>query len=199
MIKTFFLTPTNRAAVFLRRYVYGNDAKCPRPQGYHNAMIYLSDAEILTDGDGYWRTPEQDSPHNDPRWPTHCECGYIFTPDGADWQEFTDRLYTDGTNTYRHRELPVGAMYYADWLPKNMFWDNKTDDCLTVVTPGGQWNIDSRANNCTLPNDRLHRCWVRHGDPPNITVDKRGLTCSAGAGSIICGSYHGFLQNGQLT
>jgi hypothetical protein len=90
-------------------------------------------------------------------------------------------------------------MYYASWLPKDMYWDNKTDEHLMVITPGGEWCIDSRASNCTLPNDRLHRCWVRHGEPPNITVDKAGHTCSAGGGSIISGNYHGFLRNGQFT
>jgi hypothetical protein len=40
---------------------------------------------------------------------------------------------------------------------------------------------------------------VRHGEPPQITVDKRGLTCHAGAGSIALGSYHGFLHNGVFT
>jgi hypothetical protein len=39
---------------------------------------------------------------------------------------------------------------------------------------------------------------VRHGEAPNITVDKNGVTCGAGAGSIQCGSYHGFLRNGEL-
>lgn len=70
---------------------------------------------------------------------------------------------------------------------------------LTVMTPGGRWVIDSRASNCGSPYDYNHRCWVRHGEPPMITVDKNGATCSAGAGSIQCGSYHGFLQNGELT
>lgn len=46
-----------------------------------------------------------------------------------------------------------------------------------------------------------HKCWVRHGDPraSNVTVDKNGDTCSAGAGSILAGDYHGFLQAGVLT
>jgi hypothetical protein len=50
-----------------------------------------------------------------------------------------------------------------------------------------------------MPNDRLHRCWVRHGDAPELTVDKNGKTCGAGGGSIVSGSYHGFLRNGFLT
>jgi hypothetical protein len=49
-------------------------------------------------------------------------------------------------------------------------------------------------------DDDVHKCWVRHGDPRTgeLHVDKNGVTCSAGAGSILSGSYHGFLHNGYL-
>lgn len=105
------------------------------------------------------------------------------------------------------RNAPPGAMWYATWYkvegsnPAQYWfsWDNQNTPPLIVQTPGGAWNIDSRASNCTMKEDRLHRCWVRHGEPPNITVDKNGLTCAVGAGSIQCGNYHGFLRNGELT
>lgn len=103
--------------------------------------------------------------------------------------------------------LPEGAMYFADWYevegsnPKRYHfdWDNQFTPPLIVKTPGGFWNIDSRASNCTMKEDRQHRCWIKHGTAPAITVDKTGLTCAAGAGSIQCGDYHGFLRNGELT
>lgn len=100
-----------------------------------------------------------------------------------------------------------GAMYFATWYRHGdnsglygWDWDNLLSPPLLVVTPSGrEWNIDSRASNCTMTNDRQHRCWVRHGDPPNVTVDKNGVTCGAGAGSIVSGDYHGFLRNGEFT
>jgi hypothetical protein len=107
-------------------------------------------------------------------------------------------------------DFPVGAMWFADWYKiderkspdgRQLYgwdWDNQFEPQLCVRTPGGVWIIDSRASNCTMPEDRVHRCWIRHGVPPNITVDKGGHTCQAGAGSIQCGSYHGFLRNGEL-
>jgi hypothetical protein len=66
---------------------------------------------------------------------------------------------------------------------------------------GSDWHVDGRASNCTMPTDKVHKCWVRHGDPraSNLTVDKNGFTCAAGAGSIQAGDYHGFLQAGVLT
>jgi hypothetical protein len=130
---------------------------------------------------------------------------FLIVPvtDGSDgrWKR------ADGTGEpFRMGWAPVGAMWFADWYMNDetpsrsrFHWDNQFTPPLIVSTPGGDWDVDSRANNCTLPNDRLHRCWCRHGEPPNITVDKNGLTCAAGAGSILCGSYHGFLRDGFLT
>lgn len=96
-------------------------------------------------------------------------------------------------------ELPVGAMFYATWYEDLKDYLGPDGHCLAVVTPGGVWIIDSRASNCGLPDDSVHKCWVRHGTPPMITVDKNGITCVAGGGSIQIGTYHGFLRNGKLT
>jgi len=97
----------------------------------------------------------------------------------------------------RLEDLPPGAMWYADW-----YWRKGPDGHrLFVKTPGGTWSPDGRASNCTRPDDTEHFCWVRHGTPPNITVDKDGNTCGCGC-SIGQGEgyrdYHGFLRNGQL-
>ena len=54
------------------------------------------------------------------------------------------------------------------------------------------------ASNCTRPEDTVHKCWVRHGQVPDITVDKLGDTCHAGGGSIGQKTYHGFLRGGVL-
>jgi hypothetical protein len=98
---------------------------------------------------------------------------------------------------------PPGAMWFAEWmsdLAGGAFLGGRpADGWLVVRLPNGHdWMPDTRASNCTLPDDNDHRCWVRHGAPPNVTVDKNGRTCAAGAGSIASGSYHGFLQAGQL-
>lgn len=119
-------------------------------------------------------------------WPPH---NYI-----VGWE----RKDTGERHEHNH-EFGVGAMWVATWYPKNFTWDNEVEPHLMVRCPSDRdWDIDSRASNCTLPNDRLHRCWVRHGEPPNLTVDKAGLTCSAGAGSIGLPNWHGFLRNGEL-
>lgn len=92
------------------------------------------------------------------------------------------------------RDLPDGAIYYADWYKDRLGPDGRH---LIAKCPGGHiWHIDGRASNCTMREDHEHRCWVRHGTPPNLTVDKSGNTCAAGAGSIQAGNWHGFLRNG---
>ena len=159
--------------------------------GWHNAATRIED-EVGEHASGdLW-------PHAGPRWPTACElgCGYVFT-DEDHWQLFATSEYqpSAGGEKFVLRAGPPGAMWDADWLP---FWRGADGISLVVVLPNGhEWLVDSRASNCTLPDDDVHKCWVRHGDPRTepVTVDKNGVTCQAGAGS---GDWHGFLRNGQL-
>ena len=111
----------------------------------------------------------------------------------------------DTGEQYEHNStFGVGAMWYAVWQPKNWDWENETEPHLLVRCPNPDashprdWDIDSRCSNCGLPEDKTHRCWVRHGVPPFITVDKNGHTCKAGGGSIQLPNWHGVLQNGIL-
>jgi len=143
-------------------------------------------------------------PHDDPRWPKKCEhCDYVFAEEDP-WQLFTDRIYRrlDTGEETTLRDAPVGACWNASWLTEiDGPWFRGPDGrCLYVRTPGGDWCPDHRASNCTLPDDNQHKCWVRHGRPEDGTlhVDKNGLTCAAGAGSIGQKTWHGFLHNGEL-
>jgi len=112
-----------------------------------------------------------------------------------------------GEEKSRISRFGPGAMWRVTWYKRDddsglygWDWDNLFEPPLMVTCPNGHdWNIDSRCSNCGSPNDRLHRCWVRHGIPPLITVDKNGVTCNAGAGSIQAGDWHGFLTAGILT
>lgn len=96
------------------------------------------------------------------------------------------------------RDLPIGAMYYADSEYQQYYRPGPDGRTLFVVTPGGRWDIDSQASNCTMADEKTHYCWVRHGEPPAVTVDKKGHTCKAGAGSIVMGGFHGYLRNCEL-
>lgn len=109
-----------------------------------------------------------------------------------------DRMYDTPSG-----RLEPGCLFWSDHSGVHACfarWTNCDGRHLHAVLPNGRhWDIDSRARNCGSPDDGEHRCWVRHGEPPNVHVDKAGLTCSAGAGSIAVDGYHGFLHHGVFT
>lgn len=198
MIKVFFIEPTDRQKASLRRY-HDTKERCEASGcGYHNAHTSIEDLPV---GDASVSFRDADEARAwDSRWPTHCACGYEFA-DADEWQLFAQTIYrrADTGEEMTLRDAPVGACWDAHWMgARHKGADGR---CLWVKTPGGDWMIDGRAKNCTMPGDNDHRCWVRHGRPEDGTlhVDKDGHTCAAGAGSIIVGSYHGFLHNGHLT
>jgi hypothetical protein len=183
------------------RIYWHSDIPC-QGWSYHNAENEIKRSSIVGERDfagevkDYWGSP---------LWAKVCDhCG-TPVPDAKDanlsYQVFYRRLY----NTPSGKPEP-GDIFFRDVLCKTYgchYWDNCPGLHLHAILPNGtEWDIDSQANNCTKPNDRLHRCWVRHGDPTKgelVHVDKAGLTCQAGGGSIISGNYHGFLHNGIFT
>lgn len=198
MIPCFLLVPTGRTKRFLRRYEgrpwASSYISCPG-FGYHDAKVGLDVVEgpfAITDV----LPPEVAA--DDPRWPTKCEhCDYQFK-DADVRQLFAHSIYRreDTGEEMGLQDAPPGAMWWAPWMEQ--FCKGPDGKCLVVKTPGGDWMVDSRASNCTMPDDDVHKCWVRHGEAPRVTVDKDGSTCGAGAGSIICGTWHGFLRDGSL-
>ncbi len=204
-LKCFLLEPTDRVMRALRRYTSSDDNPCPLPGRWgHDAQVRIEDGPLLVSEDGprpTWRTEPPDWLHEDARWPTHCECGYKFQEDDP-WQLFWEPIYTrkDTGEEMLLRDAPAGAMWYAPWLAD--IWAGPDGKCLMVRLPERHdWTVDGPAANCTMPDDagqQRHHCWVRHGTPPQITVDKNGQTCNAGAGSIATGTWHGFLRNGYL-
>jgi hypothetical protein len=193
-MQCFLIEWANLDRVSLRRFTT-DGGKC------HSAMTQIA----IVDGDApnmTGRLALEHTPASDPRWPTCCSCGCgrAFA-ESDEWQIFTEKIYrrVDGTPGDIHlREAPPGAMWDADWYHE---WTTGSDGkSIIVVCPdGSQWFIDGPASNCTLPNDKEHRCWVRHGVPPMLTVDKNGKTCAAGGGSIAVKGYHGFLRSGRFT
>jgi hypothetical protein len=195
------------------------------PLGDVESAESLSGYNAAADGTDSWKSDH--ITRADVRWPSHCACGYAFADDDA-WQVNYEPLYEakggphDGA-LFTLRDAPPGAMWDATWL-HDVEWAVGPDGiALHVQLPNGiPWNVDHEASNCTrtqwLPGTyvgedgierhaekmwkgRTHYCWIRHGDPRTgeIHVDKNGDTCAAGAGSILSGSYHGFLHNGYLT
>jgi hypothetical protein len=127
-------------------------------------------------------------PHDDPRWPAKCEkCDYVFKDDDY-WQVFCDWIYRNAETgeELSFRDLPIGAMYHADWYPD----DYRGPDglALTVILPDKTpWTIDGYAN--PEGQARIPHAWTRTGVPPKISASP----------SILTKGYHGWLKDGVLT
>jgi len=204
-IKVFFLEPTDMERRWLRRYSkFEKERRCGNNANYFcNGMTLLYDcpeAQLWADYD-----------KSNPQWPNNCDrCGVAFEADD-EYQLFKRHLFKrqDTGELFTLADAPPGACWDASWMISDWNRDKRGSGyhvgpdgrCLVVKTPDGHdWMVDARCSNCTLPDDDEHFCWVRHGRPEDGTlhVDKNGKTCSAGAGSIATGKWHGFLHNGYL-
>jgi hypothetical protein len=181
------------------RIFWGASEDCPNclgggRKGYHDVKVRLFDLTELR----AWTAGGKREDYPETQWPTRCDhCGAEVSGEHTR-QVFREKLYDtpDG-------RLHPGCLFFEDYLHfddgKCIYWNNCTTPHLFAILPNGRWwDIDSRASNCDQPNDRMHRCWVRSGEPPNVTAGKTGHTCGAGGGSIAAGDYHGFLRGGEF-
>jgi len=173
----FVIEPTGQDRRMLRRYAR-TDGGCALGN-YHHAEVQIDDAPA----DG---APIGDTwPHDDPRWPTHCACGYAFATTDH-WQLFLDTLYRapDGT-ICTLRDAPIGAMWRATWFEEAPAWVGPDGQCWVVMLPpgglGNEWVIDGASASGGH--------WQRTGTAPRFTATP----------SILTPRYHGFLQDGVLT
>ena len=199
-VRCFWLEPTGR--VFVERSGDG-DAGKNECQGWrwHHAVYHRETRDVglpLWDDQGksHWGDfPDVPLPEE----PLRCEfCGQMFAPTWRGGSMCAEYTRTDTGEALSVNDAPPGAMWNAPWYRSLC---NPTADgrYLIVRLPDGHdWCIDARASNCTMRDDKVHHCWVRRGEPPNLHVDKSGFTCRAGAGSIQTNKWHGFLHNGAL-
>lgn len=170
------------------------------PHKYHNALALLDELDApLTHLDNVGLVEpsfHDDPPHDDPRWPLACVCGYAFTRSdelvasplagvlehGDPWQLFTRRLWRapDGA-IYTIEDAPPGAMWNAWWLADHDRWCGPDGMSVFVKLPGGyEWGIDCPSTSGSP--------WTRTGIPPVLTVSP----------SILSPNYHGWLKDGVL-
>lgn len=198
LTKCFWAQPSGQKLVTL--VTIANFDTCPGSEEYHRAeaTVAMLSASERAEREKYWA----DNQH--PEWPTHCDtCRTLIEPE--------DRIHSiaecllfermDTGEFKRLHEFGAGTIFPtpSEWLNLGLEWDNLPNrPAYGIKTPGGIWYPDKRAKNCTLPDDREHRCWVIHGEPPNLTINKLGHTCEAGNGSVLLGSWHGSVSDGYL-
>lgn len=181
------LTETARASLALRRYAANLRAPCPAGS-YHEALTLIGEAPLVIDAEGNWHIDVPQPPPTDPRWPTHCACGYAFTELDT-WQLSPSRLYTrqdTGAQLTLHDAEP-GMLWEAPWYV-DVGWHGADGRSFVMRLPGnGEWAIDA----VSTSGGR----WTRTGEPPAITVRPSILS----RGSATRKEYHGFLTDGVLS
>jgi hypothetical protein len=202
MLPVFLLTEQPLRRRWLRRLSAGL-AKCDIcERGYHQAKNLIGDfandlRKHSNGGKVYPDPPPRSAYELDPRWPMRAACGYIFEATD-NWQVFERALYSTPTGELiTLDEAAIGACWDAWWYKRK----GPDGRALVVKCPDGyEWAVDQRCRACTLPTESHHHCWVRHGSPEDgsLHIDKDGLTCGAGAGSIMTGKWHGYLDHGLL-
>lgn len=211
----FWVERNGRAAVELRRYVTGRDSegnvtpdehKCPGKYGYHNACIDLPRTIKLrlhgTEGFIDSLPLNAYRSRHKAKWPTRCDyCPYEFVPDDQ-WQAGQEPIYVrpDTGETWKQRDLPIGAMYDGFWDPFG-----KGDDGISLFVtlpkpdpdrpgewkPDHWWHVDGPARN--HEGGMKPNAWKRTGDVKAVPAV---VTATP---SILTSHYHGFLTNGSLT
>jgi hypothetical protein len=191
-VECFWVEPTGKAIRTLRRYSDAVNGACPArpgPHSYHNVSIEIGrDSEVIWNdepsGARYVAALDVEDFGDDPRWPTHCACGYEFRVDDH-WQVNQEPIYAtadgrEACTSPSHGGKPTpGAMFDTFWRPELRKADGLA---ISVVCPNGTiWCIDGEATSGGY--------WERHGEAPKLTVTP----------SIQAGDYHGFLTDGVLT
>jgi hypothetical protein len=98
--------------------------------------------------------------------------------------------------------LPGMIDWHIDGVASNC--DSPCKNCgkpMFLHNTKSQIEGQPNAANCREYEDaHPHKCWIRSGTPPNVSVGKgtAGQSCGAGAGSIAVPGWHGFLRNGAL-
>jgi len=181
---------------------------CPNSYGSGKNGIHNAEAPLPSKpGVFTWNAFGEAKDYPPEQWPTMCgDCGQLVPkeslPTKADepglkvsYQVFDRRLYDTASG-----DPEPGDVFWREQQHdpgKCPYWDNCDGKHLHGILPNGHdWDIDSRARNCDMQEDRQHRCWVRHGRPEDgdVHVDKSGVTCHAGAGYIQVEGYHGHLH-----
>lgn len=190
--RCFFLHETDQVEVSLRRYhsSLDDENKCPGSKSYHDASEVIARRPRAAGDRHKSRSQLSAEELADPAWPTHCACGYAFTPDD-EWQVNVNDLYrrSDDATLTTIARAPVGAMWDADWyrdFPN--IHPGEDGRVLVLKCPAGDWIIDGEASNGT----KGQRGWTRSGEPPDVTANP-----SIGFGEG-CKDFHGWLKNGWL-
>jgi hypothetical protein len=208
-VKTFWLEPTGRVRIALRRYAHrgGHDGwTCA--DGWHEAVAWTGEeVDEVRNERGHWVQPVPKPPRDDPRWPVECDkgCGYRFAGEDR-WQVWDGALWRR-TDTGELRVLHTGmappdvpaaepgACWDATWMGDGFAGPDGIHLMVRCPRPDGSdgnphdWPADGPASSGGR--------WTRSGHPPDCDVT---VAPSIAIGDPTGpGFYHGWLRDGYLT
>ena len=166
--------------LYLRRFTFGSRTApaCPHSgMTGHDAMVLIGQTPLIQGrikSDEVWPVSAY---KDDPRWPTHCVCGYAFQ-EADEWQVFNRRHYDTPSG-----DPEPGDIFWTTWGGQSkdrQKWE-EAPHLYGVCPDGRHWDMDGPSTN--------GNGWTRSGEPPLITASP----------SIDTGTYHGFLQNGVFS
>lgn len=189
----FLLSNSGQVLLFLRRFTFSTRGFCSHYEGSgHNAMVEVGLREAIPSGHGGAYMAPQPWDEDDPRWPSHCSCGYAFTADDPQ-DVFQMEVLVDGEGRQFVVNLgrieaslpstPTGAMWDSPWMGEK--WSGEDGKSWTVKLPDGTpWHVDGPSK-----SSGVEKGWSRTGEAPNLTVTP----------SILSHGYHGWLSGGVLS
>ncbi len=120
-IKVFWIEPTDRERLWLRRFQFSDKRICPANTYGCDAMFEIGEADILYTDDGYIDGSSRrraTPPPSDPRWPKTCSaCGTPFAEDD-EYQLHGKQIYVrpDTGERWTLRDVLPGACWDAWWM-----------------------------------------------------------------------------------
>lgn len=153
IVRCFLMEATSVYTRFLKRWTTPS-MQCPASrQGYHIGAVPIGTvrASQVQNGD-VWD-------HADSRWPSLCDCGYIFEPVDY-WAVHHQQLFVrpDTGFVSSLADAPAGAV----WSVEPATYPGPDGKSIAVKTPAGDWFLDHPAKDGTR--------WTRRGEPPRLDV-----------------------------
>lgn len=194
-IALFIVQPTGRCRLSLRRFRHRD-----QPAGhFHDASVVIDeDASVTPDRpDGTKPVTDHRVPHDDPRWPTACACGYEFAicdcgqpgcvaedswqVNELDWHAGGGQRFAWGVGSW---DGPPGAVMRTLWRDvagRPPAWH--------ICLPNGTWwNTNDRSSG---DGNQIGPYWDVTGTAPLITV-------SPSINDQGSRPWHGWIRNGEL-
>lgn len=183
-IALFVVEPTGTCRVSLRRFRLRDGGG-----HFHDASVVIDEDAPVTPlrPDGIKPVTDARIAHDDPRWPSRCECCEPFTEaderqvNELDWHEGGGQRFAWGVGSW---EGPPGAVMRTEWrdqpgrppswhvcLPNGTWWNTNDRASIPGSTQvGGYWEVTGTAPLLTVSpsiNDQGSRPWhgwIRDGE-----------------------------------